>query len=266
MSVRKLLLLLPLAFTGAAGIPRLPAKTTLTVFAAASLADAFTELGHQLEAAHPGTRVRFNFAGSQQLALQLNQGATADLFASADRRWMARMDSLGLLAGPPRIFARNALVLALPAGNPGRVSDLVGLARPGLKLVLAADAVPAGRYARAALRALESRPGYPAGFSERVLENVVSEEESVRSVVAKVQLGEADAGIVYHSDVTGRAARGLGVIPFPPGSGQVAAYPIARLRSGRAPAAAEAFLELLLSSAGQAVLARHGFTPAADHP
>jgi molybdate transport system substrate-binding protein len=266
MSLRKLALLLPLAITGAAGGSGGPGETTVTVFAAASLAEAFTDLGHRLETAHPGTRIRFNFAGSQQLALQLEQGATADLFASADQRWMERVDSLGLLAGRARVFARNALVVALPRGDPGRVSDLATLARPGLKLVLAADAVPAGRYARAALRALDGRPGYPAGFADRVLANVVSEEENVRSVVAKVQLGEADAGIVYRSDVSGAAAPGLRAIPFPAEIGQVAAYPIAPLRSGRAPQAAEAFLELLFSSQGQALLARHGFVSVADHP
>lgn len=266
MSLRKLVLLLPLSLTGAAGVSRALPRTTLTVFAAASLTDAFTELGQQLEAARPGTQVRLNFAGSQQLALQLEQGATADLFASADRRWMDRMDSLGLTAGPARIFARNALVVALPESDPGHISGLADLARPGLKLVLAADAVPAGRYARAALRALEGRPGYPAGYADRVQANVVSEEENVRSVVAKVQLGEADAGIVYRSDATGRAAHGLVAIPFPPELGQLAKYPIARLKTRPSPAAAEAFLRLLFSPAGQAVLARHGFTPAAGHP
>jgi molybdate transport system substrate-binding protein len=263
MSTRHLVLLLPLAVTGAAGAPT---ETTVSVFAAASLTEVFTELGHELEAAQTGIRIRFNFAGSQQLALQLEQGATADLFASADQGWMERMDSLGLLAGPARIFARNALVVALPPGNPARLSELADLARPGLKLVLAADAVPAGRYARAALRAMEGHPGYPAGFAHRVLANVVSEEENVRLVVAKVHLGEADAGIVYRSDVSGGKPHGLGVIPFPGNIGQVAAYPIAQLRSGPSPAAAEAFLRLLFSPAGQALLVRHGFAPAADHP
>jgi len=266
MSLRKLVLLLPLSLTGAAGVSQAPPRTTLTVFAAASLTDALFELGREFEAAHPGTGVRLNFAGSQQLALQLEQGATADLFASADRRWMDRMDSLELTAGPARVFARNALVVALPESNPGRISGLADLARPGLKLVLAADAVPAGHYARAALRGLEGRTGYASGYADRVLANVVSEEENVRSVVAKVELGEADAGIVYRSDATGRTAHGLVAILLPPVIVHVAGCPVARLRSSPSPPAAEAFLRLLFSPAGQAVLARHGFAPGAGHP
>lgn len=259
------LLLLPLVLTGAGGRPAGPGQD-LTVFAAASLTDAFAELGREFEAAHPDTRVRFNFAGSQQLVLQLEQGARADLFASADRRWMERAESLGLLAGPPRILARNTLVVVLPRSNPATVTGIADLARPGLKLVLAADAVPAGRYARAALRALEGRPGYPPDFGERVLRNVVSEEENVRSVVAKVELGEADAGVVYRSDVSGGRSREVAVLPFPPDIGPVASYPIARLRAGISPAVAEAFLDLVLGPRGQAVLARHGFAPAGGHP
>jgi molybdate transport system substrate-binding protein len=206
-------------------------QPALTVFAAASLSDAFAELGREFEAAHPGARVRFNFAGSQQLVLQLEQGARADIFASADRRWMEHADSLGILAGPARIFARNTLVITLPRGNPAKVAGIADLARPGVKLVLAAEAVPAGRYAREALRALEGRPGYPPDFGQRVLRNVVSEEENVRSVVAKVELGEADAGIVYRSDVTGPRGREVGVLPFPPDVGPSPAYPIAQLRA-----------------------------------
>jgi molybdate transport system substrate-binding protein len=236
------------------------------VFAAASLTEAFTELGRGFEAAHPGTRVRLNFAGSQQLALQLEQGAAADLFASADGRWMGRIDSLGLVAGRPRVFARNALVVALPRANPGQVRAIADLARPGLKLVLAADAVPAGRYARAALRALAGHRGYPADFDHRVLANLVSEEENVRSVLAKVELGEADAGIVYRSDVTGPAAARLGAVPLPPDVGRAAAYPIAQLKSATAPAAARAFLDLVVGAEGRAVLVRHGFEPADDRP
>src|SRR5688572_9271637 len=122
------------------------APSVLTVFAAASLTDAFDELGALFRRAHPGITVQFNFAGSQQLATQLEHGASADVFASADQRWMTQVQRLGLALGEPVIFAHNRLVVVLPAANPARIERLEDLTRPGLKLVLAADAVPAGRY------------------------------------------------------------------------------------------------------------------------
>jgi molybdate transport system substrate-binding protein len=171
---------------GAATSPARAQESTLVVFAAASLAEAFTDLGRQFEATYSGVRVRFNFAGSQQLAVQIEHGAAADVFAGADQRWMDHVVTRGLVADSPVAFAGNRLVIVVPAANPGRIESPDDLARPGLKVVLAADAVPAGRYAREAL----SRRG--GDYRRRVLGNVVSEEETVTSVLAKVQLGEAD--------------------------------------------------------------------------
>ena len=150
----------------------------VTVFAAASLTEAFNELGQRFEAEHPGTRVRFNYAGSQQLVLQLQHGADADVFASADERWMRKAQEDSLIAGPPTLFARNRLVVIVPAGNPARVAALPDLARRGLKIVLAAEAVPAGRYTRQALDRLSGATGFPVDYAPRVLANVVSEEET----------------------------------------------------------------------------------------
>ena len=235
----------------------------LVVFAAASLSPALRELGAAFERAHPGTRVSFNFAGSQQLAFQLEQGAAADLFASADQRWMSYVERRELLAGAPRVFAHNRLVAVVPGGNPAGITGLRDLARPGVKLVLAAEAVPAGRYSRQAIARLAAVPGYPADYERMVLGNVVSEEETVTAVRGKVQLGEADAGIVYASDTAGTAAALLEVIPIPDPQNVLADYPIAVLRSARAAAAARAFEELVLGPEGQAVLQRHGLIPAA---
>src|SRR5262249_31400652 len=128
--------------------------TTLTVFAAASLDQAFRDLGREMERRQPGLMVRFNFAGSQQLATQLEEGAPADVFASADERWMERVRSLDLVQGDPVPFARNRLVVIVPRSNPGRIDKLEHLARRGLKIVLAADAVPVGHYSREALAKL----------------------------------------------------------------------------------------------------------------
>lgn len=236
---------------------------TLTVFAAASLAAPFGELGPMLERARPGLAVRFNFAGSQQLASQIEQGARADLFASADDRWMSYVAERGRLAGEARIFARNGLVVIVPRTNPARIGRLEDLSRRGVKLVVGAPAVPVGAYSRDVLRRLGALPGFPPDFAARVLRNVVSEEENVTSVVAKVQIGEADAGIVYRSDVNAAAARHVRTFPLPDEANVVAEYPIALLRDAPDEAAARAFLALLASPEGAAVLARHQMTPVA---
>ena len=239
------------------------AEPELTVFAAASVTGAFQELGATFEQAHPGTRVRFNFAGSQQLAVQLEHGAAADLFASADERWMRYVAERDLLAGAPRLFAHNRLVVIVPATNPARIGSLQDLARRGIKLVVAAEAVPVGAYSREALAKLARAPGFPGDYERKVLANVVSQEENVKSVVAKVQLGEADAGMVYASDVIGPVARHLRVFPIPEPQNVRADYPLAILQAAKAPVAAGAFVSLVLSPEGQSVLERYGLIPAA---
>lgn len=238
-------------------------KATLQVFAAASLGDAFTELGHILEKQRPGIAVRFNLAGSQQLAAQLEQGALADVFASADERWMTYVDERGLVAEKPVVFARNRLVVILPRTNPARIGKLQDLAKSGIKLVIGADAVPVGRYSRVMLQNLSRDPAFSTDFASRTLRNVVSEEENVKSVVGKVQLGEADAGIVYRSDVTASVARFVTVLEIPESANVLASYPIAIVRNTGQADAARAFVELVLSREGQEVLARRGLLPAA---
>lgn len=259
-------LLLALA---AAASPRTLERTEpreITVYAAASLRDALLELAPLLERGPSRARVRYNFAGSQQLALQLEQGARADLFASADRRWMARLEERGLTAGPPTVFAHNRLVAIVPRANPARIRSLEDLGRPGVKLVLGAEAVPVGRYTLEMLRRLEASAGFPERYSEGVLANVVSQEENVTAVLAKVQLGEADAGIVYRSDVTPRVAPDVTVLEIPVQANVVASYPVAILSGARDPAAARAFVSLLLGPRGRQILARHGLTPAEATP
>ena len=240
---------------------------TLQVFAAASLADAFNDLGRMLEQQHPGLVVRFNYTGSQQLAAQLEQGAVADLYASADDRWMSYAQDRGLVVGDPWLFARNRLVVIVPKTNPARIQKVQDIAKGGIKIVLGADAVPVGRYSRMVIRNLSRSEGFPSDFATRTLANVVSEEENVKSVVSKVQLGEADAGIVYHSDVTPAVARYVRVFEVPDSANVIASYPMALVRGGTAPEAAKAFMELVLSAEGQRVLERHGLMPvAASNP
>ncbi len=244
-------------------MPGRPASppATLTVYAAASLTKAFADLGDTLKSRSPDFAVTFNFAGSQQLALQIEAGAPADVFASADRRWMSQLVDSGLVEGTPTVFAHNRLVVITP--RTATVRSLQDLARPGLKLVLAADAVPVGRYARQALANLSRMDGFPADFGRRVLANLVSDEENVKAVVAKVQLGEADAGIVYVSDITPDVAPQVARIEIPDAANVIADYPVAVLRRAPNPAAARSFVALLLSPVGQRVLRANGLVPAA---
>lgn len=249
-----------------------PEPSTLTVFAAASLTEAFGDLARALEQTHPGLAVRFSFAGSQQLAFQIEQGAPADVFASADQRWMDYAKDKGLVEGETPVFARNRLVLIVPRSNPARIGSLKDLARRGTKILMAAEAVPAGKYSREALKKLAAAEGYPPAYEQRVLGNVVSQEENVKSVVSKVQLGEADAGLVYQSDVTASVSRHVRVFEIPDDYNVIARYPIAVLKAARNAEAARAFVDLVLSEPGQRVLQQHGLLPAsaaepaASHP
>lgn len=242
--------------------PRGAAGGRLTIFAAASLTEAFREIGAAFEREHPGSAVLFNFAGAQQLALQLEEGAEADLFASADRRYMERVIAAGLVeAGAAAPFARNELVVIVPWDNPGRVESPRDLARPGLRLVLAGEQVPVGAYTRQALEKLAADPACGPGFRAAVEANVVSYEENVKQVVAKVQLGEADAGVAYRSDVTPALAGRVRRIDIPPQFNVVAVYPIAVLRSAPRGDLAREFVHLVLGPQGQRILEERGFAP-----
>jgi molybdate transport system substrate-binding protein len=216
----------------------------LKVFAAASLTAAFGRLGQHFTAAN-GTRVTFDFAGSQGLATQIRQGAPADVFASADT---ASMDKVRDLVAAPRSFAGNLLQIVVEQGNPKHVKGLQDLSRGDLKVVLAAPDVPAGRYARQALAA------------RHVTVEPVSLEDNVKAVVTKVSLGEADAGIVYVTDVTAGGGKVEGV-DIPRDQNVPATYPIATVKASRLQARAQAFVDLVRSGQGQQVLERYGFLP-----
>jgi molybdate transport system substrate-binding protein len=233
---------------------------TLTIFAAASLTEVFTQMGADFEAAHPGTSVVFNFAGSQQLAQQLAQGAPADGFASANPRQMQVAIEAGRVAeGAPQVFASNRLVVVLPADNPGDVATLADLTRPGLKLVLAAEDVPVGAYSRTFLDRAAASGDFASDYREAVLDNVVSYEQTVKAVLTKVLLGEADAGIVYSSDVTPDVADQVRQIAIPDTLNTSATYPIAMVEDAAQPDLAQMYIEYVLSPAGQSTLAEYGF-------
>ena len=229
---------------------------TVIVFAAASLSDAFAELAADFEDEHPGVDVRLNFAGSATLRTQILEGAPADLFASASPAEVEAIDAAGLVV-EQRPLVGNTLAVA-SARRRETVSAFADLAEPGLRLVLAAEEVPAGRYARAALALADADGAFGAGFAERVLANVRSNETSVRSALAKVELGEADAAIVYASDLTAAGAGTVLTIPVPPEFQVPVEYRIALLSDS---AAALAFLDFATSSEAATVLARYGFAP-----
>lgn len=231
---------------------------TLIVFAAASLTDAFTEIGENFQTANPGVTVSFNFAGSQALRTQIEEGAPADIFASASGKEMdAAIEGKFIADGVRQVFLTNKLIVILPADNPTALEKLEDLTKPGIKIVLAAEEVPVGNYARQALDLMNGSFG--ADFKDKVLANVVSNEDNVKQVVSKVQLGEADAGIVYTSDAV--AAPELKSIEIPAELNVIAKYPIAPLVESENAALAQAFIDYALSEEGQAILAKWGFGP-----
>lgn len=223
---------------------------TVRVFAAASLTEAFREIAARFEHEHPGERVEVSFSGSQMLQAQIEQGAPADVFASADLAHADALKTGGLLA-TYAIFARNRIVLVVPAGAAG-VARPRDLARAGIRVVVAGPAVPAGRYTAAVLARLGET------LERQVRANIVSEETNVRAVLAKVALGEADAGFVYATDAAS-AGNKVRTIAIPEAGGVAAEYAIGVLRAAAAPDAARAFVDMVLGSDGQAILGAHGF-------
>lgn len=209
----------------------------------------FTELQQRFQAAHPGTTITFNFAGSQALATQLVEGASADVFVSANEAQMKVVTDAGLNTAAPTVFATNELTIAVPPDNPAGIRSLQDLTKKGLKLVVCAPAVPCG----AATQKLESATGL--SFSP------VSEEQAVTGVLAKVRSGEADAGLVYKTDViaAGDAVKG---IDFPEASKAVNSNPIVLLKAAPNASAGQAWIDLVLSAEGQKVFTNAGFGPA----
>lgn len=234
---------------------------TLNILAAASLTEAFQEIAPAFEAAHEGVTLQFNFAGSQQLAQQLANGAPADVFASANKKQMdVAIEAGRVAADEPTPFVQNRLVVVLPADNPAGISSLADLIQPGLKIVLAAKEVPVGQYALDFLAKAGAEPALGSGYSVLVLANVVSYEENVKAVLTKVSLGEADAGIVYTSDAASATARIL-QIEIPDRLNVIAQYPIAVVQDSTNSDLARAFVEWVQSSESQMVLEKYGFLP-----
>lgn len=236
------------------------ASGTLTVFAAASLTDVFTEIKTTLEKANPGVTVSYNFAGSQTLVTQLTQGAKADVFASADQPNMDNAVKGGMIAGTPRTFVKNKLVIIVPKDNRAGITTPKDLAKPGIKFDTAQPSVPVGTYTQQVLDNFSKLPDYGPDFKAAVNKNVVSQEDNVKAIVQKVQLGEADAGIVYATDAQATKDK-LTLIDIPDAQNVIATYPIAVINDAKQAALGQKFVDYLLSADGQAVLRKYGFAP-----
>jgi molybdate transport system substrate-binding protein len=232
------------------------AAGNVVVYAAGSLTEAFQAAGPAFTQ-KTGIVATCNFGGSDTLATQLTQGAPADVFASANTVQMKVVTAAGLALGAPRVFARNRIVLITPKSNPGGVTGLASLAKPGTKVVLAEPSEPVGVYAREAFAKLSGN-GYPADFAAVVERNVVSNEINEKAVAVKIALGEGDAGVVYSTDVTPDLAPHVSVFPFPPGLTPDLTYPIVALKGASNVANARAFVNFVVTD-GQAFLKARGF-------
>lgn len=246
--------LLGLAGCGDSDEPGAPAASAsgsgvtgeVTVFAAASLTESFTQIGKDFQTANPGAKVTFNFAGSSQLATQINQGAPADIFAAASPATMKTVTDAGNGDGAPVTFVKNQLVIAVPRGNPKGVTGLADLTKPGVKVALCAEQVPCGAAAKKALD------------TASVKLTPVTLEQDVKAALSKVKLGEVDAALVYRTDVNA-ASSDVDGVEFPESAGAINDYPLVVLKNAPNKTAAQAFVAYIQSGKGKAVLTAAGF-------
>jgi molybdate transport system substrate-binding protein len=231
----------------------------LTVFAAASLNKPFTVMGQAWAAQHPGSKLTFSFDASSALRTQIEQGAPVDVFASADVKNPQTLIDECLALAPVTVFATNHLVIVVPTANPAGIASPADLAKPGVRIVAAGEDVPITKYAEQVISNLAAQPGAAAGYADAVHANIVSREDNVSAVLAKIALGEGDAGIVYVSDAT--SADGVTAIEIPAEGNVLATYGAVEVATTTAPAGAAAFLGYLTGPEAQAILAQFGFLP-----
>jgi len=234
---------------------------TLTIFAASSLIDAFGELGKTFEKQNEGVEVKQSFESSSTLLIQIQQGAPADVFASAAQEEMDTAMKDGLVAGKPEVFVKNREIIMVPNDNPANIESFQDVANPGVRLVLAQRDVPAADYALQILDKANAR--YGDNFEKQVLSNVVSRESDVRASVNRVVVGDADATFGYASDYTIDIRDRVMVVPIPPDLNIIATYPVAALKGAKDPELAKKWVELVTSKDGQHVLQKWNFEPAA---
>ncbi len=239
---------------------RLP-ENWIVVSAATSLQYSFLEAAKLFERDHPGTRILFNFASSNQLANQIEQGAPVDVFASADMSILNRLADNNMIT-ENSVMAKNKLTVIVSKSSSMEIEGLADLAKKRVRLIIAGSQVPAGRYARQFLHKMDQTGSYGSDYSLRVLDNIVSEEPDLRMIAVKVAFGEGDAGIVYVSDVTRDMENKVRTIAIADPLNVIATYGIAIVKSSAHPEAAKAFYSLWLSPKGQAIFTKNGFQPA----
>jgi molybdate transport system substrate-binding protein len=232
-------------------------NASLTILGAASLKGALDQLRTAWEAANPGSKLTVSTDSSSALETQIEQGAPADVFLSADTTNAAKLVTTGLATGDPVAFARNELTVIVPTSNPARITTPADLANPGLKIVAAGDGVPITAYAMKLVANLARQPGYPADYPTAYTSNIASREDNVKAVVAKIELGEGDAAIVYATDA--KASSKVAALAVPAVANVPATYAGLVVKGSANPAAARAFLDWLIGPEGQAILARFGF-------
>ena len=243
--VKRIVAVAALLLAGCGSTTASPTTGQITVFAAASLTESFTKLGKEFEAAHPGTKVTFNFAGSSALAQQINKGAPADVFASAAPANMKQVTDTGAITATPATFAKNTLQIAVPKGNPGKVTGLADFAKADLKIALCAEQVPCGAAAKKVFEAA------------KITAAPDTLEQDVKAVLTKVSLGEIDAALVYRTDV--KANDKVEGLDFAEADKAVNDYPIAPIAKAPNAAVAKAFVDYVLSDKGRKVLTEAGF-------
>ena len=259
-----LALIAVLVLASSAGLAKEPKE--LTVFTAASLTGAFGEIGQMYEN-ETNISVVFNFDGSQALRTQIENGAYADLFASANKKQMNALKNGGLMNNSSVvIFTKNKLSLIVPKDNPANISSLLDLAKPGLKIVMGTKDVPVGDYALQIISNLGNNSSYGPEYKTKALANVISQETSVNYVVTKVALGEADVGFAYVSDITENLASKVDKIDIPAEYNIIAEYPMGILLEAKYPTESREFMNLVLSDEGKAVLEKYGFSPVESEP
>lgn len=251
----RLLLAVGLVLAGCSA-PSASADGSITVYAAASLTDAFEELGAAYTD-ETGVEVVFSFDASSALRAQIEEGAPADVFASADLVNAQELVDAGLTDGPSRVFAGNALAIVVPADNPAGIEAWSALAEPGLRIIAAGEDVPITRYALELVDNLAALPDAPDGFADAYAANIVSREDNVRAVLAKIEVGEGDAAIVYETDVT--SSDEVTTVTVPEEASVVAEYAVVTIEE--ADLGAAAFVTWLLGEGAQAILSEHGFRP-----
>ncbi|MDQ1261203.1 MAG: molybdate transport system substrate-binding protein [Euryarchaeota archaeon] len=257
-------LIAAIVLASSAGLAEEPRE--LTVFTAASLTGAFSEIG-QMYKNETNIGVVFNFDGSQALRTQIENGAYADLFASANKKQMNALKNDGLMNNSSIvIFTRNKLSLIVPKNNPAKIFNLSDLAKPGLKIVMGTKDVPVGDYALQIISNLGNNSSYGPDYKTTVLANVISQETNVNYVVTKVALGEADVGFAYVSDVTENLASKLDKIDIPDEYNIIAEYPMGILLESKYPAESQKLMNLVMSNEGKAVMEKYGFSPVESEP